>query len=274
MSGIIIATVVLAIVGILCGVGLVVAGKKFHVDVDEREAKVREVLPGNNCGACGFAGCDAMAAAIAKGEAPVNGCPVGGAPVAAKVAAIMGTTAGGEEEKQVAHVRCAGDCFATKKKANYVGLLDCREAVQSGININNCEFGCIGFGSCVNVCPAQAISLVNGIAAVDPSKCIGCTKCVHECPKSIIEMRPISRTTVVDCVNKDLGPAVMKVCQVGCIACHMCERVCEKDAIHVINNVAQVDYTKCELCHKCVEKCPRKIIHILSDGSISLENIA
>ena len=136
----------------LCSEGGQYAGKKFYVTVDEREAAVRECLPGNNCGACGYAGCDAMAAAIVAGDAPVNGCPVGGAPCAEKIGGIMGQDAE-VLERQVAFVRCKGTCENTRKQGNYVGVTDCRAAALGGVNVGECDYGCMGLGSCVNVCP-------------------------------------------------------------------------------------------------------------------------
>ena len=166
MNIILITTLVIAVIGVCVGAGLVFTGKKFAVEVDEREVAVREKLPGNNCGACGFAGCDALAAAIAKGEAPVNACPVGGALVAQEIGDIMGTSAGAMERK-VAFVACKGTCDVTKNQGNYVGIKDCRTAVLSGMNITECTYGCLGFGSCAEVCPEQAITIQNGVAVVN-----------------------------------------------------------------------------------------------------------
>ena len=262
MAGIIIATLVLAVIGVLIGIALVQTGKKFYVEVDEKEAQVREVLPGNNCGACGYAGCDAMAAAIAKGEAPANGCPVGGGPVAEKVGAIMGVDAEGAEKK-VAFVKCAGTCEMTGVRANYVGINDCRAAMLGGVQVGDCDYGCMGYGSCVSVCPEDAISVKDGVAIVNREKCIGCGLCAKACPKSLIELIPYAKTTAVRCSNKDKGPAVRKACKTGCIACSLCVRQCEYGAISVTNNVAHVDYEKCVMCGKCIEKCPSHVIENL-----------
>lgn len=259
MTPILIATVLVAVIGLLIGLMLVVVGKKFEVQVDPREAAVRECLPGNNCGGCGFAGCDALAEAIAKGEAPVNACPVGGAPVGAKIAGIMGVDEV-EGGKRVAYVRCAGDCDKAFDKAKYVGIEDCGSAVASGIGNKACDFGCLGFGSCVKACPFDAIHIVNGIARVNRNACKACGKCVAACPKHLIELIPDDSQYAVRCMNKDRGPAVKKVCTTGCIGCKMCERQCESDAVHVADNVAAIDYSKCQNCGKCAEKCPAKII--------------
>ncbi len=259
MQIIIATTVVLALIGLVVGVGLVYAGKKFHVEVDERETAVRECLPGNNCGACGYAGCDAVAAAIARGEAPVNACPVGGAPVTEKIGAIMGVSAEAQEKK-VAFVRCKGSCEVTHNQGNYIGIPDCRAAALSGLNVTDCDYGCLGFGSCVQVCPQHAIKVVDGVAVVDRRKCIGCGLCVKACPKGLIELMPESKHVAVQCSNKDRGPQVKKVCSAGCIGCMLCTRQCEVGAITVTNNLAHVEYESCVQCGKCAEKCPAKVI--------------
>ena len=259
MLTIIITTLVIAAIGIVVGAGLVYTGKKFEVKVDERESAVREALPGNNCGACGYAGCDALAAAIAAGDAPANACPVGGAPVAKQVAAIMGVEAGAVQ-RRVAFVRCKGTCEVTHNQGYYVGIQDCRSAVLSGVNVTECAYGCLGFGSCVKVCPENAIRVADGVAMVNRKKCVGCGLCVKACPRGLIELVPADKRVAVQCSNHDRGPAVKKVCSAGCIGCGICQKQCESDAIHVTNFLADVDYEKCVQCGKCVEKCPAKVI--------------
>ncbi len=259
MQTILITTLVIAVIGIVVGAGLVYTGKKFYVKVDERESAVREVLPGNNCGACGFAGCDALAAAVAKGEAPANACPVGGMPVAKQVAAIMGVEAENVERK-VAFVRCKGSCDVTRNQGYYVGIQDCRSAVLSGLNVTECAYGCLGLGSCVKACPQDAIRVVDGVAMVNRKKCVGCGLCAKACPRGLIELVPESKRVSVQCSNHDKGPMVKKSCAAGCIGCGICQKQCESDAIHVTNFLAAVDYDKCTQCGKCVEKCPAKVI--------------
>ncbi len=205
MNIILTTTLVITAIGILVGAGLVYAGRKFHVETDEREAAVRECLPGNNCGACGFAGCDALAAAIVKGEAPVNACPVGGSAAAEKIGAVMGVEAGAVEKK-VAFIRCKGTCDVTHNQGNYVGIRDCRTAVLSGLNVTECAYGCLGFGSCAAVCPEGAIRCENGVAVVNRAKCVGCGLCVKACPRSLIELIPASNRVAVQCSNRDKGP--------------------------------------------------------------------
>lgn len=259
MQSILIATVTVGAIGLLIGLLLIMVDKKFKVEVDEKELAVRSYLPGNNCGACGFAGCDALAAAIAKGEAPVNSCPVGGESVANDIGQVMGVEAE-VTDKKVAFVKCSGSCSKAVQKCNYVGIHDCASAAAAGISPWACDYGCFGFGSCAAVCPFNAIQIIDGVAVVDRTKCKACTKCVAVCPKHLIEIIPDDSKYAVACSNKDRGPAVKKVCSSGCIGCKLCEKQCEDDAIHVTDNVAAIDYDKCKSCGKCVEKCPAKSI--------------
>ena len=241
MQGILIATLVVGVVGLVLGLALVTASKKFYVETDERVTQVRECLRGANCGACGYAGCDAVAEAIVKGEARVDACPGNSTENIAKIAAILGKEAI-DQDPQVAYVRCAGTCEATKAKANYVGLQDCRAAVLSGgLGFMSCDYGCIGLGSCVKVCPEGGITIENGIAHINASKCIGCGMCAKTCPKHVIEMHDRVTKVAVSCSNHDRGPAVKKVCVAGCIGCGICVKQCDQGAVTQENNLATVD---------------------------------
>ena len=259
MNIILSTTLVIAAIGIIVGAGLVFMSRKFAVEVDEREMAVREKLPGNNCGACGYAGCDALAAAIASGNAPVNACPVGGAAAAEAIGDIMGTTAAAEERK-VAFVACKGTCDVTKNQGNYIGIHDCRAAVLAGLNVTDCNYGCLGFGSCAEVCPQQAITVKNGVAVVNRARCVSCGLCAKACPRGLISLIPESRIVRVQCSNRDKGPAVKKVCSAGCIGCGLCAKQCESEAIEFDGTLARVNPDKCTLCGKCAEKCPVKVI--------------
>lgn len=270
MAAIVIATVTVGIVGILIGVLLGIASEVFKVEVDEKEIQVREALPGNNCGACGYPGCDGLAKAIASGEAKVNQCPVGGQPVAAKIAVIMGVDDVGASEKKVAFVKCKGNCNYTKKLYTYSGLYDCNGAmVVPGAGGKSCEYGCMGYGSCVKACEFNSIHIVDGIALVDKEKCVACGKCVSACPKKLIDMVPYKAKTLVQCNSQDKGKTVKDKCSVGCIGCTMCVKQCQDDAIHMVGNVALVDYSKCIECGRCAMKCPTKVI--ISDKLVTVE---
>lgn len=260
ITGIIIATIIVGATGLIIGLFLGVAGEKLEVEVDEKELQIREALPGNNCGGCGYAGCDALAKAIAEGVAEVGACPVGGSPVAEKIGEIMGKEAG-ESIRLTAFVKCAGTCDKTKQNYKYHGVEDCKMLTfVPGGGPKACDYGCMGYGSCVRVCPFDAIHIVDGIAYVNKEQCKACGKCVAECPNNLIELVPYKAKHLVQCNSKNKGKDVMKACSVGCIACKMCEKVCEFDAIKVVDNIAHIDYNKCTYCGKCAEKCPKKII--------------
>ena len=215
ISAIVTAAVVVGGVGLFLGIFLGIASIVFKVEVDEKEEAVLGVLPGNNCGGCGYPGCSGLAAAIAKGEAPVNACPVGGEPVGKKVAAIMGVEAGASV-RMTAFVKCAGDCYRITTIYEYTGVEDCsmvRYVPDGGAKC--CNHGCLGYGNCVKACPFDAIHIVNGIAKVDKEKCKACGKCVAACPKQLIELIPYDAKAVVACSSKDKGPVTMKACQTG-----------------------------------------------------------
>lgn len=259
-AGILTATVVVGAVGIFVGLFLGVAGMKFKVQVDEKEEAVLAALPGNNCGGCGFAGCSGLAAAIAKGEAPVNACPVGGEPVGKTIAAIMGVEAGASK-RLTAFVACQGDCDRTTKNYDYCGAEDCRMMgfVPDG-GPKSCNSGCLGYGTCVKVCPFDAIHVVNGVAVVDREACKACGKCVAVCPKKLISLVPYEAKFSVACSSKDKGPVTMKACQTGCIGCGICVKNCPSQAVSVADFNAAIDQEKCTGCGACAEKCPKKAI--------------
>ena len=260
MTGILVATLSVGAVGLFVGLFLGIAGIKFKVEVDEKEEAVLGVLPGNNCGGCGYAGCSGLAAAIAKGEAPVNACPVGGEKVGNQIAQIMGVEAG-DSVRQVAFVRCLGDSDRTRMDYDYSGIEDCRMLafVPNG-GPKSCNDGCLGFGSCAKVCPFDAIHVVNGVAVVDKETCKACRKCIAVCPKNLITLIPYDAKHVVACSSKEKGPATIKACDVGCIACQLCKKNCPADAVTIEDFHAMIDQDKCIGCGACKEKCPKKVI--------------
>ena len=260
INGIITATLLVGVVGLLIGLFLGIAGIKFKVEVDEIEEAVLAALPGNNCGGCGYPGCSGLAAAIVKGEAKVNQCPVGGEAVGSVIASIMGVEAT-ESTRMTAYVMCQGTCDRTHDLYDYTGNEDCSmmKFVPAG-GPKSCDFGCLGYGSCVKACAFDAIHVVDGVAVVDKDKCKACGACVNACPKNLIELVPYNNTIKVSCSSKAKGPVVMKACSVGCIGCGICAKNCPSQAIEVKDSLAKIDYSKCIDCGTCVEKCPKKAI--------------
>lgn len=258
---VLISVLVVGGAGLIIGLLLGVAGKKFAVEVDERETLVREALPGNNCGGCGYPGCDGAAAAVVKGEAPVTVCPVGGAACAKAIGEIMGQEVA-ETARMTAFVKCGGDCEKAGTNYDYTGVEDCTMVTfVPGGGAKKCSYGCLGYGSCVKACSFDAIHIVNGIAVVDKEACKACGACVRACPKHLIELVPYAGADYhVVCSSGDKGKAVMEACEIGCIGCKKCEKNCPSEAIKVENGVAHIDYEKCTNCGTCMEVCPRGTI--------------
>lgn len=253
------SVVVLGTMGLLFGAILAYASKKFAVEVDERVEAILGVLPGANCGGCGFPGCGGLASAIVEGTAPVNGCPVGGASVAEKIGEVMGISAG-TGERQVAKIICKGDCQSAKNKYEYEGISDCRAAVALNSGAKACKFGCLGLGTCKDVCKFGAIYIRDGVAVIDEEKCVLCGKCIEVCPKGLIDKKPAKQEVVVECNSKEFGKSVKEKCSVGCIGCGLCAKACPFEAIEFENKIAKINYDKCVQCMVCVEKCPTKVI--------------
>ena len=258
MNFILIAVIVLGAIGLIAAVVLFAASKKFAVYEDPRIAQVSELLPGANCGGCGFPGCSGMADALVKGAdaGSLDGllCPVGGAETMGKVADLLGMAIANSEP--MVH---------RAKIAEYAGLRTCAAMHACGAGETACGFGCLGCGDCEAACQFDAIKVnpETGIPEVDEEKCTSCGACVKACPRSIIELRkkgPKGRRVFVSCVNKDKGPAAMKACAVSCIGCGKCEKECPFGAITVENNLAYIDFEKCRLCRKCEKVCPKHAI--------------
>lgn len=256
---IILSVTVLGVLGLVFGLILGVAAKIFEVKEDPKIAEIRALLPGANCGACGFPGCDGMAAAMASGRAPANGCPVSSSDAKQNISDVLGVSAE-LTEKHVAKVLCKGCDSKSTKKYEYDGILDCKAAVLVQGGDKSCAQGCLGYGSCVKVCDFDAITVVDGIAIIDKEKCTACGKCISECPKNVIELVPYKNEVIVECKSIEFGKTVKDYCKTGCIGCKICEKNCPFDAIHVENNIARVDYEKCKQCLVCTAKCPTRAI--------------
>ncbi len=261
IGNIIAAVCVVGGTGLLFGIVLAVAAHIFAVKKDERAEKILAVLPGANCGSCGYAGCSAYAEAVVNDGAPVNGCTVGKNAVAAQIAEIMGVEAK-EVGEYTARVMCGGDRASVVFKFEYKGISDCVAAAKFAGGAKKCESGCLGLGHCASVCPFGAISVKNGVAVVDEDLCQACGKCIKSCPKNLIKLVPKNAKCWVLCSNPEMGKYVNQYCKKGCIGCKICEKACAFDAVHVIDNHAVIDYSKCKSCGACARKCPRGVIHL------------
>lgn len=261
---ILLPVIVVCLIALALGVGLAIASIVMAVPVDKKAQEIQEVLPGANCGACGFSGCSGYASALSEGNTSKTSlCAPGGADVAKQIAEIMGVSAD-NTAVQSAVVMCRGTDKNTDTKLLYSGAKTCKMASQLYGGPQLCSYGCIGFGDCAAACPYGAISVCEGVALVNPQLCRGCKICVSTCPKGIIKLMPVNEQKAgVMCSNQDKGAQTRKACDVGCIGCMKCVKACEYDAVKVENSLARVDVKKCTACGKCAEECPTKAINML-----------
>lgn len=266
MNLIISSIIVLGIIGLAAAVILYFVAKKFHVEEDYRIDEVTELLPGANCGGCGYPGCRGFAEACVKAETLENMlCPVGGLPTMCKISEILGHAVC-QASPKIAVVRCNGTCQNRPRTTKFDGAHNCKIASQLYAGETNCSYGCFGFGDCVAACQFDAIKInpETGIPEVDEEKCTACGACMKTCPKKVIELRnkgPKGRRVFVSCINKDKGGVARKACSAACIGCGKCQKACPFGAIKVENNLAYIDFELCRSCRKCVTECPTGAIH-------------
>jgi RnfABCDGE-type electron transport complex B subunit len=262
MSIVVVYTIVtLVVIGAAAAIILYFVAQKFKVYEDPRIDDVEGALPGANCGGCGFAGCRAFAETCVKtGDLSELSCPVGGNETMNNIASILGLEAV-QKAPRVAYIRCNGTCSNRPKTSNFDGASTCAIASSVYSGETNCQFGCLGYGDCVEACEFDAIKLnpTTGIPEVIDDNCVACGACVEACPKNLIELRkkmPKNRKVVVSCRNTDKGGIARKACTAACIGCGKCAKECPFDAITIENNLAYIDSDKCKLCRKCVAVCP------------------
>ena len=219
MTDILIGAGTLAGIALVFGLLLMLVNKVFHVPTDPKRDAVREALPGANCGACGFAGCDALADAIAAGEAKADACPVGGSDMIKTIAEIMGEETPEEQAKRVATVICQGTVSLCREKFPYKGIKSCIAATVVNDGHKSCKYACLGLGTCVEACKFDAITIDprDRIAKVDPDKCTGCGACISVCPKDVLVMQPVDLPVRVLCRAAEQGVLVSDNCKIGCI---------------------------------------------------------
>lgn len=255
MLKIIIPVVIVAVIGLILGLGLALASKFMSVPVNEKQEKIRACLPGANCGACGYSGCDGYAAAITEGIAEPDKCAPGGETTANAIGEILGIDV--KSVNKIAFIACQNN---SKPKYKYDGNKSCLSASLVHGGTFECQFACIGYGDCAKACPFNAIKIENGKAVICEEICKGCSKCIAVCPKSLISLVPKSNKPQVRCSNLHKGVNAIKVCTTSCIACGVCVKSCESGAITLKNNVAVIDFNKCTNCGKCKTACKRNAI--------------
>ena len=256
------AVIVIGVLAFILGFALEFASKKFATEKDEKLVALEAIMPGANCGGCGYAGCQAYAEAVSKGEAEIGKCAPGGKALAENMATIMGVTEIATPEKMVAFVACRGDVNHTELDAKYDGILDCRAASLLFNGNKGCKAGCLHYGSCKAACPHDAIYIdKDGNYIVDKDKCVGCGICVNTCPHKIIRLIPYDAEYAVACNNKDSGLKVRRVCEMGCIGCRICVNKHPNSGCRMNDALSEVDYTKdtSEL-PEAAKDCPRHII--------------
>jgi Na+-translocating ferredoxin:NAD+ oxidoreductase RNF subunit RnfB len=265
MSIVLITAVFAALLALVLGIALGFFREFFAVEQDPLVALIREALPGANCGACGFPGCDGYAQAAASGQAGAGGCTVGGKAVAEKIAALLGTDAAAMTPV-VAVLACRGSGEHAPLKGEYTGIPTCRGAKLSAGGTKLCAWGCLGFGDCVAVCRFGALSMgEDGLPLIDRERCTGCKVCVAECPQQLLRETPKDRQgAMARCSNRNPVKAmVLKTCKKGCIKCELCVKNCPQQCIEMENGIPKVDYSKCVACGTCAGKCPTKVIQLL-----------
>jgi len=263
----------LCVLGLLAAVILYFVAQKFKVYEDPRIDDVEKMLPGANCGGCGFAGCRGFAdALVAQDDISALFCPVGGGDTMNPIAQYLGKAAP-VKSPQIATVLCGGTCDKRPRTNVYDGAKSCAVASALYVGETACSYGCLGYGDCVKSCAFDAIVIDkdSGLPIIDVDKCTACGACVKACPKMIIELRKKwakSRAIFVACSSKDKGAVVMKACKSGCIGCGKCVKECAFDAISIVANLAYIDSEKCKLCRKCVNVCPTNAITLIGMAAL------
>lgn len=263
IENIIIPVLIFIGLGLVAGLLLSIFSKIFAVKTNEQVEEILSMLPGLNCGVCGYKGCENYANEMVLHAVATNKCKPGGDDVSRKISTALGTDFEDVEE-QAAYVRCNGTVpNVTEDSYIYQGEQTCAACNMYYQGKGICNYSCIGFGDCVAKCSFGAIKIVDEVAVIDQKLCRGCSMCVAACPKNLIKVRTASKKVFVACSSCNSTKTTMKKCDNGCIACKKCERVCPSGAITVTDNLASIDYEKCTSCLECAKNCPKGCITIV-----------
>jgi RnfABCDGE-type electron transport complex B subunit len=261
-------TVLIVSIGSMGGIGLVLAlllvlaDKRLAVREDPRFEEALDILPGLNCGACGYPKCSAYLSAVIEDGAESNLCKPGGPDVASRLVAFLGIEASGPMRQRIARVCCSGGDDEALRNRVYHGVRSCAAATLVG-GEKTCLYSCLDYGDCVAACPFDAIHMGdNGLPVVDLVRCTGCGKCVAACPRAIITLADYDEAVHVYCISRDKGAEVRKICSAGCIACRLCEKDDTTGAVKVTDNLAEIDYTVHKAPVDAVRRCPTKVIRV------------
>ena len=263
LGSIMLAVGVLGALALAAGALLVLAARRFAVEVDARIMQLEEALPGLNCGVCGFPGCSQFAEAVASEKSAVDGCLLGGSDCATDLAQIMGIELQEGDDPGQAYLMCGGGKDEAERSFEYIGVKDCHMAAALGGGPSACSYGCIGFGSCVPTCPLGLIHMGDDdLPIIDSEACTGCGECIRSCPKQVLMLLPTGSEPIVACRSFDKGKAVRDVCSVGCVSCRLCVKACPEGAVEMDESgaLAIIDYHKCENRKSCIVSCPTNTI--------------
>lgn len=265
MSSVLVASLSSGLIALLFALLLIFASKVFRVEVDERVEDVIGMLPGVNCGGCGFAGCAQFANALIFNDAPVNGCPVGGAPLATDLAGYLGKAFKDMGVKTRAYIFCQGHSGIAVSNQEYLGAKSCVGAIMAGGN-KECSYGCVGYFDCLRSCDFGAIviddklEIGKQIPIIVEDKCTSCKACVKTCPLNLIEIHPVDAKYHVYCKSRDKGAIAKKACSKACIACNICIKNTEEGGMYLERNLAVINYDNYSVTDESIAKCPTKAI--------------
>lgn len=247
-----------------------ISSKLLAVEEDPRVEAVVNVLPGANCGGCGFAGCENYAQAVVNDpDVSANLCVAGGSETGVNVGELTGKTVAATEP-QISFRCCEKVDGKVAVRFQYQGMPSCAAAalLATGQGTDQCRYSCLGHGDCIKTCPFDALYLRDGLIRVNPARCTGCGMCTKVCPRNILEIIPRRARVMVCCSSHDKGKAVMEICEAGCIQCMKCKRQCPAEAISLYDGHVHIDQMLClsygaECGQACVQACDRHILRSL-----------